>query len=91
LWVGGAQEIDEEAVGAGNAFGELAEEGETRVDVGAFAVAGVDQAAIQVFFAGIVHGEKRRVAGIEIAPEVQAALLNPVFEVGLGDFVWAVK
>src|SRR5882762_11533750 len=73
-----AQQIDEEAVGTGDALGEFAEEGEAGVDVDAFAEVRVDEAAIEIFFAGVVHGEKRRVFGVEVAPVVEAALLHPV-------------
>ena len=43
--LGGADEVGEEAVGAGDAFGELAVEGEAEVDPGAAAGAGDEQAA----------------------------------------------
>src|SRR5208337_4018640 len=61
------------------------------VDVGALAIARVDQAAIQVGFAGVMHGEERRVAGIEVAPVIEAAFLDPVVEVGGGDFVGRIE
>src|SRR5713226_9551341 len=84
---GGAEKIDEEVVGAGNAFGKLAEEGNAGVDVYTFAVVGIDEGAGQVLFAGIVHGEKWRVFRIELRPEIEAAFLNPAFEVALRDLI----
>ncbi len=90
-WAGGAQEIDEQAVRAGDAFGELAEERDAGVDVEAFAVACIDDRTVLLRLAGIVHGEERRVLGIELRPEVEASFLNPTFEIILGDFVWPIQ
>src|SRR5258708_31169073 len=66
----GAQQIDEEAVGAGGALGEFAEEGGAGVDVDAFAEGRVDEAAIEIFFAGGGHGAERRVFGVDVAPVI---------------------
>src|ERR1700751_4591936 len=82
----GAEQIHEEAVGARNAFGEFAEEGEAGVDVNAFAERCVDDAAVQIFFAGVVHSKERRVFGVEVAPVVEAPLLDPALEIDGGDF-----
>src|SRR5882757_3547601 len=89
LW--GGEQIDEEAVGAGDAFGEFAEEGEAGVDVDAFAEMRVDEAAIEIFFAGVMHGKERGVFGVEVAPVIEATFLDPVLEVGGGDFVGRVE
>src|SRR6266436_5373381 len=51
----------------------------------------VDEAASEVFFAGVVHGEERGVFCVEVAPVVEAAFLHPVLEVGGGDFVGRVE
>src|SRR5260370_22620261 len=74
-----------------DAFGEFAEEGEAGVDVDAFAEMSVDEAASEVFFAGVVDGEERRVFGVEVAPVVEAAFLDPIFEICGGDFVGGVE
>ena len=60
---GGADEVGEEAVGAGDAFGELAVEGEAEVDPGAAAGAGDEQAAELRLLAGVVGFEQRRCSG----------------------------
>src|SRR5260221_227302 len=85
------EQIHEETVGAGDAFGEFAEKGEAGVDVDAFAERRVDEATVEVFFVGVVHGEKRRVFGVEVAPVVEATLLDPVLKIGGGDFVGRVE
>jgi hypothetical protein len=85
------EEVDEQTVGAGHAFGEFAEKCEPRVDVCAFSVFGVDEATRQILFAGIMHRKQRGVAGIEIAPEVETAFLDPVLKIRLADFVGTVE
>lgn len=88
---GGAKEVDEEAVRAGDSVGEFAKEGEAGVDVSAFAEFGVDETASQIFFAGIVHGEERCIAGVEFAPIIEATFLDPVLKIGVGDLVGLVE
>ena len=55
----GADEVGEEAVSAGDAGRQLAEPGVAGVDVYAFAIAGVEQAAALRPFPGVVRGEDR--------------------------------
>jgi hypothetical protein len=38
-----------------------------------------------------MHGEERGVTGVEIAPEIETAFLDPVLEIGIGDFVGPVE
>ena len=75
----------------GDTFGDLAKESDARVDVHAFAVARVDQRAVEVRLAGIVHGQDRGVFWIKLCPVVESALLHPAFEVVLRDFVRAIQ
>src|ERR1700674_542908 len=86
-----AQEIDKETVRSGHAFGQLTEEGDAGVDVRAFAVVRVNEAAFELQLAGIVHREERSVLRVELRPEIKAALLHPAFEVVLRDFVGAIE
>ena len=51
---GVAEEVGEEAVGSGDAFGKLAVEGEGAVDVGSLAGAGEEEAAFLRVLAGVV-------------------------------------
>src|ERR1700737_5607216 len=55
----GAEEIYEETVGAWDAFGKLAEEGDPGVDVDTLAVTGVHDRAILLGLTGIPHSKKR--------------------------------
>src|SRR5215471_1531168 len=83
----GTKQVDKEAIGAGDAFGKFAKKGQAWVDVGAFAESGVDEAAGEIGFAWVVHGQQRRVFGIKIAPVVEGTLLDPALEIGGSDFV----
>src|SRR5215472_15639661 len=83
----GTKQIDKQAIGAGDAFGKFAKKGQACVDVSAFAESGVDEAPGEIGFAGVVHGQQRRVLGIKIAPVVEATLLDPALEIGGSDFV----
>src|SRR4051812_10860102 len=74
-------QVREQAVGSRHASGQLAEEGQARVDERALAVPGGQEGAGQRLLAGIVHGQHRLVLRIPLAGEVQAALLNPAREV----------
>lgn len=91
LGFGRAQEIDEQAIGAGDPFRKLAEEGKAGVDVNTFAEMGVNESAIERGLARIIHGEQGSVARIEIAPEIEAALLKPIVEIGLCDLVGVIE
>src|SRR6266478_3125045 len=88
---GSAKKVDEKTIGARDSFRELAKEGNARVDVQAFAVTSIDESAVQVRLARIVHGEKRRVFGVELRPEIEAAFLDPAFEIALRDLVRAIQ
>src|SRR5262252_7853040 len=81
------KQVDKEAIGAGNAFGKFAKKGQACVDVGAFAESRVDEAPGEIGFAGVVHGQQRRVLGIKVAPVVEATFLDPALEIGGSDFV----
>ena len=84
---GGADEVGEEAVGAGDAFGELAVEGEAEVNPGAATGAGDEQAAELGLLAVVVGFEQRGVVGVPGGHEAVTALFDPVVEVGRGDLV----
>src|SRR5690348_837028 len=79
-----ADQVDEKSKRAGHAVGNLPEESDAGVDVHAFAVVRINEAAVEIRFAGIVHREKRGVLGIELRPVVEPALLNPAVEIILG-------
>src|SRR6266481_7934198 len=87
----GAEKIDEEAVRSGNTFGQLTEESEPRVNVSSFAIPRVDEPAIQLGLARIVHGQERRVFRIELRPEIESALLHPAVEIILSDLVRTIQ
>src|SRR5712691_13335443 len=87
LGAGLAEQVDEEAEGAGVAFGQLARERQACVDIETLAGARPDEAAFQVFFSGIVHGEHGVVLRVPLFPEVEATLLNPAVEIVRVNFV----
>src|SRR2546427_11996567 len=66
-----AEQIYEQAEGAGVAFGQLARERQARIDIETFAGAGPDEAAFQIFFSGVVHGEHGVVLRVPLFPEVE--------------------
>src|SRR5690606_6516212 len=70
---------------------QLPEKADASVDEPAFAVVAGDQRAVQRIFAGIVPGDRRGVAGIAFAREVEAAFLHPALEVGGGDLLRRVQ
>src|SRR5260221_1729706 len=78
-----------QAVGAWDAFGELAEEGDPGVDVDALAETGVHDCAVLLGLTGIPHSEKRCVLRVELRPEIEAAFLDPALEIAWRDFVGA--
>jgi len=86
-------EVDEEAVGAGDGFGELAVEGEGAVGPAALAEADGDEAtALGELGGGFGAPGIMRVGegGVVVVPgseEAVAALCDPVVEVGGGDLV----
>src|SRR5258708_32282472 len=82
-----SEQVREESVRARDAGGELPEEAEARVDEAPLAVVARDQAAVQGLLARIVPRDQGRVLGIELAGEVEAALLHPAFEVGRAELV----
>src|SRR5271163_1584741 len=86
-----AEKIYEEPVRAWDTFGNLAEESDARVDVHAFSITRVDQRAVEVRLAGIVHGQYGGVFWIKLRPVVESALLHPALEVVLRDFVRAIE
>src|SRR5260370_22435682 len=88
---GGGEGNEEEEVGAGGPFGELAEEGQAGVDVDALAVARVNERAGLLRVAGIIHGQQGRVFAVELRPQIQAALLHPAIKIRFGDFVGAIE
>src|SRR6266436_2583087 len=88
---GSAKKVDEKTIGARDSLRELTEEGNARVDVQASAIMSIDESAVQVRLARIVHGEKRRVFGVELRPEIEAAFLQPDFEIALRDLVRAIQ
>ena len=92
LFVGG-EEVDEEAEGSGDGFGELAVEGEGAVGPAAFADGGGDEAAALGELgggygaAGVVGLGEGGVVGVPAVEEAVAAFFDPVVEVGGGDLV----
>ena len=88
---GRAEQIDEKTVTPGDSFGQLPEEGQTRINVSAFAIAGVDKTAVEDRLAGIVHSEERCVFRIELRPKIKTAFLYPALEIILRDFVGPVE
>src|SRR5690348_9237383 len=88
---GSAKKVDEETIRTRDSLRELAEEGNAGVDVQAFSVMSVDESAVEVWLARIVHGEKWRVFGVELRPEIEAAFLEPAFEIALRDLVRAIQ
>src|SRR5579864_1356680 len=86
-----ADQVDEEAIRARHSIRQLPEERQTGVDVRSFAEVCINQSAIQVRLAGIVHCQQRRVLGIELRPEIEAAFLHPALEILLRDLIWRVE
>src|ERR1017187_10296134 len=84
---GGADEVGEDAVSAGHTFGELAVEGEAKVNPRAATGAGDEQAAKLRLLAVVVGFEQRGVVRVPGGHEAVAALFDPVVEVGGGDLV----
>ena len=91
--MGGRDEVDEEAVGSGDGFGELAVEGEGAVGPATLADRhGEEAAALGELGGG--HGAARvmglgegEVVGVPGVEEAVAAFFDPVVEVGGGDLV----
>ena len=87
-----ADQVDEQAIGAGDAGGKLAEEREAGIDVDAFAVARVDQSRRSASGSlAVLQAEDRLIRRGKSAPEIEAALLIPAFEIRLGNFVRRVQ
>src|ERR1039457_713464 len=84
----GAQQVREQAVGAGNAGGQLAEPHVGGVDEDALTVARPQFAALQRLFAGIVRGEHCFVARVPLRQKVRPPLLNPALEIARPALVW---
>src|SRR5947209_9322184 len=82
-----ADQIDEETDRAGDAGGELAEEGISGVDVKAFAVTRGKQSAAERLFAGVVAAKQGLKIFRPAGHEVHAALLHPSVEILFGDLV----
>jgi hypothetical protein len=73
-WRSGVEEVEEEAVGAGDGFGELAVEGEGAVGPAAFAEGGGDEASALGGLAGVVGFGEGRVVVVPGGEESVAAL-----------------
>src|SRR5260370_42694817 len=86
-----AQQVDEQTVGPGNAFRQLTEESQPRVNIRAFAHARVDQGGGRISDTRTVHRQKWNVFRIELRREIKPELLYPALEVGLADLHWAVQ
>jgi len=90
-------EVDEEAVGAGDGFGELAVEGEGAVGPAALAELDGDEAAALGELgggfgaAGVVRVGEGCVVGVPGGEEAVAALGDPVVKVGWRDGVGHVE
>jgi len=90
---GGGDEVDEEAEGSGDGFGELAVEGEGAVGPATLADRHGDEAAALGKLggshgaAGVVGVGEGRVLRIPGAEEAVAAFFDPTVEVGCGDLV----
>ena len=91
--MGWSDEVDEEAEGSGDGFGELAVEGEGAVGPAAFADRRRDEAAALGELgggfgaAGVVGFGQGGVVRVEAIEEAMAALSDPVVEVGGSDLV----
>src|SRR6266478_905603 len=86
-----AQQVDEQTVGSGNAFRQLTEESQPRVNIRAFAHARIDEGTVEFRLTWIVHRQKWNVFRIELRPEIKPALLYPALEVALADLIGAVQ
>src|SRR5688572_10841095 len=84
-WSRSGEEVGEEAVCARDARGELAEEDQAGVDPAPLAVAGDERRAVERRLPRIGGAEERLVALVPLRREVDAALLDPAFEVGRTD------
>src|SRR6187200_1703801 len=81
------EQVREQAVRSRHARRELAEEADAGVDEAPLAVVAGDQAAVEGRFARIVPGDEARVLGVDLAGEVETALLHPAGEVGVAEAV----
>ena len=78
----GIEEVEEEAVSAGDGFGELAVEGERDVGPSALSELSGDEAAALGGLAGVVGFCEGDVFGIPSAEEAVAAFFDPAVKVG---------
>ena len=83
----GAEEVGEEAVGAGDEFRELAIEGVGDVDVGAFAGVGDEEAAALRVLAGVGGLGQRRIGCVPRIEKGVAAFFCPAVKVSGCDLV----
>ena len=65
-------EIYKEPVGPGHAGWQLPKPTESRINVHPFAMAGIQQCAIEGLFTRVVHAQQRRVGGVPARWKVQA-------------------
>ena len=91
--MGGSEQVDEEAEGSGDGFGELAVEGEGAVGPATLADLGGDEAAALGELgggfgaAGVVRVGEGGVVWVPAFEEAVATFFDPVVEVGWGDLV----
>ena len=83
-----AEEVGHQTVGAGDALGKLAVEGEGAVDVGPFADGGDEEAAALRILAGVVGFKERGVLRGPVGGEAVTAFFNPPIEICGRDAVW---
>src|SRR5207245_11808933 len=81
------EDVGEQAIGAGHARRQLAEERQPRVDEAALAVFGHDGGALLRFLGGVVAGQDRLIRGVPLVGEVQPALLHPAGKTTRADLV----
>src|ERR1700687_2511015 len=91
LCPGSSEQIDEQAVRSRNAFRQLPEESESRVNICSSSIARINEPTVQLRFACIAHGQQRRVFRIELRPEIESALLHPALEIILRNLVGTVQ